>query len=66
MITQQDILDWVQTHATERAKTGFPEEVNNISIAYALGLYEGYYSGLMDAKANVEQPDESQHDVKEI
>lgn len=69
MVTNKEILDWVVTHVMYRKDKGFPgnfADVNEETLkVYSLGLYEGYYSGLMESGIEVEKPDES-HEIKEM
>lgn len=70
MVTSKEILDWVVAHVMYRKEKGFPgkfAEVNEQTLKiYSLGLYEGYYSALIDSGAEVENPDESSHEIKEM
>lgn len=70
MVTSKEILDWVVTHVMYRKDKGFPwkfAEVNEQTLkVYSLGLYEGYYSALVDSGVEVENPDESTHEIKEM
>jgi len=65
MITEQDVLNWVFAHVSERAKDGFPEQLNDATYAYAVGLYEGYYSALLEyGNTEIQIPEESH--IKEL
>ena len=69
MITNKEILDWVVAHVMYRQEKGFPgkfADINEETLkVYSLGLYEGYYSGLIESGVEVEEPDEP-HEVKEF
>lgn len=69
MKTNKEILDWVVAHVMYRQEKGFPEKFADINEqtlkVYSLGLYEGYYSGLIESSVEVEEPNEP-HEVKEF
>lgn len=69
MVTNKEILDWVVAHVMYRKEKGFPRKFTDINEEtlkmYFLGLYEGYYSGLIESGVEVEEPDEP-HEIKEF